>query len=261
MKAIGQMLGNMELPSSNDKRPFHIKQCEWKNAEVGHLNEFDGVECDICKNKGVIYIAEEDNPILMQKPCECMAKRNSIRYAKESGLEKLLDHRVASFQVHEEWQKVVKQMAIDYVQGDYDEWFCMLGQSGSGKTHICSAIAKTFIDRSKETKYVIWNTFIREVKADMLANNRMLYQFQKVPVLYIDDFLKGRYTDTDVTIAFDLLNYRYNNNLTTIVSSELLFADIMRIDAAIAGRIKERCGRFFIEIQKSDDKNYRLQTK
>lgn len=261
MKAIGQMLGNMELPSSNDKRPFHIKQCEWKNAEVGHLNEFDGVECDICKNKGVIYIAEEGNPILMQKPCDCMAKRNSIRYAKQSGLEKLLDHRVASFQIYEEWQKVVKQMAVDYVQEEHHEWFCMLGQSGSGKTHICSAIAKTFIDRSIETKYVIWNTFIREVKADMLSINRMMYQFQKVPVLYIDDFLKGRYTDTDVTIAFDLLNYRYNNSLTTIISSELLFSDIMRIDTAIAGRIKERCGRFFIEIQNSDDKNYRLHSK
>lgn len=266
MEQIGKMLGNTESHRSDEKRrpfsePFRMKQVEWSNSKTGHLDEYDGIDCPICKNKGVIYIAEEDNPIPLQKPCECMAKRKSIRFAKESGLENLLEHRVSAFKVNHEWQKIVKDMAIEYVQEKHDEWFCMLGQSGAGKTHICSAIARTFIDRSMETKYVVWNTFIRELKADMLNDQRMMYQFQKVPVLYIDDFLKGRYTDTDITLAFDLINYRYNNNLTTIITSELMFSQLMKIDTALAGRIKERCGKYFIELQKGDDKNYRLQMK
>ena len=80
-----------------------------------------------------------------------------------------------------------------------------------------------------------------------------------LPILYIDDFLKGRFTDTDITLAFDLINYRYNNKLTTIITSELTFSQLMGIDAAIAGRIKERSKGFFMEISKGDDKNFRLK--
>ena len=153
----------------------------------------------------------------------------------------------------------IRKMAAEYIMNKHNEWFCLLGQSGAGKTHICSAVAKTFIDRGIETKYVVWNTFIRELKADMLNDKRMMYQYQVVPVLYIDDFLKGRFTDTDITLAFDLINYRYNNKLTTIITSELTFSQLMGIDAAIAGRIKERSKGFFMEISKGDDKNFRLK--
>lgn len=260
MEQLKKILKTTELKSS-DKRPYAVKMAEWRNTEQGHLNEHDGIECNICKNKGIIYSADGNNPVLSQRPCKCMAKRNAIKYMKESGLDNLLEHRVSSYIAKDEWQKVIKAMAAEYVQDEHSEWFCLLGQSGAGKTHICSAVAKTFLDRGIETKYVIWNTFIRELKSDMLNDKRMMYQFQKVPVLYIDDFLKGKYTEMDVTLAFDLLNYRYNNKLTTIITSELSFAKLMEIDSAVAGRIKERCGKYMQEISKDDKKNYRLKNQ
>lgn len=258
MEQIKNLLPNMASPSS-DNRPYQVKQAEWKNAEEGNLNKKDGIDCPICKNKGVIYIADPDNPVLKQRPCECKARRNAVRYMKKSGLDKLLNHRVSTYQAKEPWQAAIKNMAIEYVKGDCREWFCLLGQSGAGKTHICSAVARAFLDKGIETKYVIWNTFIRELKDDMLNDNRMMYSYRKIPVLYIDDFLKGRFTDTDITLAFDLINYRYNNKLTTIITSELSFLELMEIDSAIAGRIKERCGMYLYEIGKDDKKNYRLK--
>lgn len=258
MNQLKNLLPTMESQSC-DERPYVVKQAEWRNNEIGNLNEIDGIDCPACKNKGVIYIAEPPNPVLKQKNCECMAKRDAIRYMRNSGLENLLEHRVSSYEAKEQWQATIKNLAAEYVKRNSFEWFCLLGQSGAGKTHICSAVAKTFLDRGIETKYVIWNTFIRELKSDMLNDKRMMYQFQKLPVLYIDDFLKGRYTDTDVTLAFDLINYRYNNHLATIVTSELSFSDLMSVDAAIAGRIKERCGKYLYEIGKDDKKNYRLK--
>lgn len=258
MEQIKNLLPNMVSPSS-DNRPYSVKQAEWKNAEVGNLNEKDGIDCPICKNKGLIYIADPSNPVITQKACECQAKRNAIRYMKKSGLAELLNHRVSTYKASEQWQLAIKNMATLYVKENHREWFCLLGQSGSGKTHICSAVAKTFLDKGIETKYVVWNTFVRELKDDMLNDKSMMYQFRKVPVLYIDDFLKGRYTETDVTLAFDLINYRYNNKLTTIITSELSFGDLMDVDSAVAGRIKERCGKFLHEIGKDDKKNYRLK--
>ena len=80
-----------------------------------------------------------------------------------------------------------------------------------------------------------------------------------VDVLYIDDFFKGKISDTDKTLAFDIINYRFNNNLVTIISSELLLNDLINIDAAIAGRIKQMAGDYIVQIAYDDERNYRLK--
>lgn len=242
---------------SSSKDPFVLKQVKWLNEEVGHMNKQDGIECSICKNKGSIYFANENDSVPTMKQCECITKRNSVKWARLSGLGPLLEKK--EYLVTNDLQQRIKSLATDYIVNHHTEWFCLLGQSGVGKTHICSGIAKSLIDRSIETRYVVWNSFIRELKYDNLNDRTMMYKFQKVPVLYIDDFLKGKYTEVDVTLAFELLNYRYNNKLTTIITSELSFAELMYIDAAIAGRIKERCGEFYMEISKDDSKNFRLK--
>lgn len=246
---------NTEPSSSNE--PFVQKQVRWANEEIGTLNKRDGIDCPLCLNKGVVYSAVEGNAMPTMSPCDCMAKRKSFNYARLSGLGALLEKK--EYVVTNDTQRQIKTLATEYITGKHAEWFCLLGQSGVGKTHICSGIARTFIDRSIETRYVVWNTFIREIKADNLKDGSMMYKYRKVPTLYIDDLFKGKVTEVDVTLAFDLLNYRYNNKLTTIITSELTFSDLMAIDSAIAGRIKERCGRFYIEISKGDSKNYRLK--
>lgn len=64
-------------------------------------------------------------------------------------------------------------------------------------------------------------------------------------MLYIDDFLKGSNSENSLEIAFDILNYRYNNKLTTLISSELLMNELNAIDAAITGRIYQSAEGFF----------------
>lgn len=61
-----------------------------------------------------------------------------------------------------------------------------------------------------------------------------------MPVLYIDDFLKGSVSEADLNLAYQLLNARYNAARRTIISSELSIGEIAGYDEAIAGRIFER---------------------
>ena len=58
-------------------------------------------------------------------------------------------------------------------------------------------------------------------------------------------------------IAFDLINRRYNNRKATIISSELQIGDVEQLDKALAGRIKERSGKFMLNIKNEDNRNYR----
>ena len=81
--------------------------------------------------------------------------------------------------------------------------------------------------------------------------------FKTVPVLYIDDFLKGGHTEADLRLAFEILNARYNDSsLRTIISSEMSLFDVLGLDEATGGRIYERAKGYVIEAPKE---NWRLK--
>ena len=80
------------------------------------------------------------------------------------------------------------------------------------------------------------------------------------PQRYIDDFLRspgGMPSSADLGIAYELLNYRYNNNLITIISSEYTVEKIYEFDSAIAGRITEMCGEYILAVHYDKAKNMR----
>ena len=97
----------------------------------------------------------------------------------------------------------------------------------------------------------------------------MVERFKKAHVLYIDDLFKtgknrdgivGRPTEADVTMAFEIIIYRYNNPDTlTIISSEWTQDDLLDIDEAVGGRIFERAGASGISIAKDRSRNYRTR--
>lgn len=231
------------------------------NKEDGDLNTLDGIDCPICHNKG-FYFTDDDNGVTQTfHQCECMKKRISMRIAKDSGLEKLLSLKLKDYKAEDEWQKAIKQLSYKYLESDNDNWFCLLGQSGAGKTHICSAICNNLIRKCHEVRYIVWNTLTSDIKESFKNNDgSILRKYQTIEVLYIDDLFKGSKSEYDVkNIAFDILNYRYNNKLKTIISSELTFEELNDIDSALAGRIKQMCKEYLVVIPRGIEKNYRFK--
>ena len=173
-----------------------------------------------------------------------MAKRRSIRRVRNSGMEDMLErYTFDNYETPDEFRRLIKQRAIEFTKDD-SGWFYMYGQSGSGKTHVCTAICKAFIDSGVEVYYMNWRDESVILKADV--NDKDVYaekmrKLKNVPVLYIDDFLKAGNTAPDIKLAFELLNGRYNNSkLRTVISCELTLQGLFQIDEAIGGRIYER---------------------
>lgn len=140
----------------------------------------------------------------------------------------------------------------------------------SGKTHLCTAICREFLLNCKAVKYMLWRDDVVALKGlvnDTDAYKELIDTYKQCEVLYVDDLfktgksndgLKQRPTAADVNIAFEILNYRYNNpNLLTIISSECTVNDIIDIDEATGGRIFERATAFSLKPDVS--KNYRLR--
>ena len=63
----------------------------------------------------------------------------------------------------------------------------------------------------------------------------------------------------EINIAFEIINERYARRKPTIISSEVFLRDLIQLDGALAGRIRERCGGYLSQISNGDERNYRLQ--
>ena len=249
------------------------KKCEIENNREGNLHEIDGYNCSICKNKG--YIVKPDlylnDYTEIQCTCKCQKARKTIRAMKRSGLEDVVyEYTFDRYFVTDAWQKVVKSTAQRYLEANNENWFFFGGATGSGKSHICTAIAVQLIKREKEVKYMLWRDEASKLKAKAndICYGDEIKEYKEVDVLYIDDLFKTgksdgqafqRPTQGDINLAFEIINSRYVQKKITIISSECTLDDLLMIDDAVAGRIKQKCGEFCISIAPDRAKNYRLK--
>lgn len=244
------------------------KQAEILNNRPGNLPDYD---CPICKNKGWIYrvIAGE----IVQGMCECTNTRQAIAAARKSGaVELIASCRFDNFKITESYQSKMLDMARQYLQDPSPKWLYYGGQSGCGKTHICTAVFGELIKRGLSARYITWRREIAEVKR--YANNPLEYatrmdKYKSVDVLYIDDLFKTINTADrtgiqagDINVAFELLDYRYSHSTKiTLISSELTLSQVLTLDQAIGGRIRQKCGQYVCNVAPAPNKNYRLSEK
>lgn len=254
-----------------DRRAFEEQSVQWLNETEGKLHELDGYDCRECRNKGYIVRLEENYGRLQQisRDCKCREIRNSIARMKKSGLKDIIrDYTFDKYTAEEPWQQAIKAAAEDYAKAP-EGWFFIGGQSGAGKTHLCTAICRKQLLEGKSVQYMMWRDDIVRIKsaaADREDPSAHMQKFKTADVLYIDDLFKTgrapdgslpRPTSADINYAFEILNYRYNNHLPTIVSSEFVLEELLEIDEAIGGRICERAKAF--SIAKDRKKNWRTR--
>ncbi len=234
------------------------------NSEVDTDTTLD---CPLCKNKGYIAYLTPDEKFDL-KACECRIKRNFIKRIKKSGLEKLMqEYTFEKYEIIEPWHKTIKEKALAYLDDNFKKWFFIGGQVGAGKTFICTSITGELINRGKQAVYMLWRDEIVALKANVnnfAEYDKRMNEFKKAKVLYIDDFFKTEKgkepTPADVNVAFELLNYRYNNHdLITIISSEKMVDELMQIDEAVGSRIYQRSKDYQFNILEDENKNMRLR--
>lgn len=220
----------------------------------------DDVKCKRCNDTGYYTTIQEGYEVMGE--CDCLAELQSVKNLENSGLDKFANKTINNFAVRHSHQQAMKDFAIEYVTSDSRAWFALLGAVGSGKSHLCAAVTKALIKKGIKAKYIVWDDFVTELNAKMFSDDdkRALWAYQTVPLLFIDDLFKGRVTEYNKKVAFDLINYRVNNELTTIISSEMSVSDLAEIDEAIASRIVASAdnGYYIMEIPSGMKTNFRL---
>jgi DNA replication protein DnaC len=238
------------------------KEIDIYNESEGELADV-GIDCHICKNRGYIAFNREGYKTL--KDCSCMFQRKNKNILRKSGLAEIINNcTFESYTAKSAWQQAIKEKAIDFANNPFDKWFFIGGQVGCGKTHICTAICGELMKRGIEVIYITWQNEIVKLKRDQYGDgeaydNRM-WKLSNVPILYIDDFFKsgGNPTKADTDIAQDVIDYRYKNNKTTIISTEYNVNEIYETMNSIGSRIIEMAKGFIVSVDKNPEKDHRL---
>lgn len=254
-----------EFPKINTELSYteflQLKADSYNNT-TGNLTGYD---CQICKNKGYIEKIVDDSEVLAE--CKCLKIRDTLQRIKDSGLEALL--RCSSFRnfhCYEPWVERLRDKVECFPESE--SLFLFLGgQSGCGKTHLCTALIGGFIKKGKSARYLVWRDDSPKLKS--LINDReysiAVDGYKKADVLYIDDLFMQKdgscekVTDADVKLAFELVDYRARNKLITVISTNFLISKIIDINEPLGGRIFDMSRGFCIDIPYDRNKNYRLR--
>ena len=136
-----------------------------------------------------------------------------------------------------------------------------MGQVGSGKTHLSMAICNNLMNSQKvPVLYMPYREVILRIKQcvnDEINYNKAIEKYKAAPVLMIDDLLKGKNTEADINILFEIINYRYLNKAPMIVSTEKDTRELLNFDEGVMSRLVEMSKGFMVEI-KGQQYNYRL---
>lgn len=251
---------------SFDPLAFAKMKADTINDIPGNLTGYD---CPKCKNRGNIAIPKEDGGVSFRE-CDCMRIRRCVWEMEKSGLKNLIREKTfETFTGTEPWQDAIKSGAMAYAD-KLEGWLLFCGQSGSGKTHLCTAVCRQRLLSGDEVRYMPWRDKVAELKAMSLDGERrgeIISGYKKAQILYIDDLYKvGRAADgtrnptgADVSLAFEIINHRYINHLPTIISTEKTPQELVEIDEATGSRIIEMAGKNVYAIAKDPKRNYRLR--
>ena len=255
------------------REEFIKLKVENENEKIGYLSYMN---CPKCKNKGVIYF--EANCEINALECNCVSIRKMIQELEKCGMKKEVfnNYTLEKFTTDQEWQKVVKAKFVKYLENfkkdeEFRNWLVISAQSGSGKSHLCTAILKEMMIDGKKGKYMLWLDEVQKIialkKSVHYLNQQkfddIMYELKNVDILYIDDFLKN-YNDKkidEIDIAYEIINARYNNNKITIISTEVLKEQLENINMAICGRINERANGYWTQLKYDKERNYRMKDR
>lgn len=225
-------------------------------------------ECPLCKDTGWIEY-EDERGYAYSKKCECWAIRESRRMIQNSGIsEEFRRMRFSSFDTRaNEILTRAKRTAMAYVQNFPEQEHCrsnsilFCGQVGSGKTHLGVSICNSLLETGVAITYMPYRNAVTKMKqniTDERGYSKEIDKYATARVLYIDDLLKGKITESDINILYELINHRYMNNLPLIISTEYLAEQLLGFDEAIGSRIIEMCRGSIIQFT-GKDLNYRLR--
>ncbi|MCY9190070.1 ATP-binding protein [Bacillus mojavensis] len=219
-------------------------------------------ECPKCKDQ-LGYIEDRDGYEVWVR-CKCIERRRIRKLMNSSDITTEFEKLKFKNFTTEGKPAVVKDAydtAVEYykdfdsIRGTRSNSIALLGQPGSGKTHLLTAISNKLIkSKNIAVQYFPYVEGFNDLKDDFDKLEEKLNRMKEIEVLFIDDLFKPmngkpRATDWQVEQTYSVINYRYLNHKPVLISSELDIEKLVEIDEALGTRIYEMCADYCVIIK------------
>lgn len=223
--------------------------------------------CRMCGDTGWILSRDTEGNDYC-RPCQCASIKATKKRLETGGIARTF--REKTFDNFHTMNRPVledaKETAFRYwkhfsqIRGTGNNSLMLCGQVGAGKTHLGTACSMELISQGIGVLYMEYREEMTALKAQIRDEERysaVMQRYKTAEVLFVDDFLKGKITESDVNIVYEIVNYRYNNNLPIILSTEKSLDGLINFDEAIGSRLIEM-SRGHIVVFEGKELNYRL---
>jgi DNA replication protein DnaC len=232
----------------------------------------DAAPCPLCGGAGFIRLDVPLGHPQFGKAVACRCKRQAVRERKMSSLRRAsnLDHlgkmSFATFQTERHGAPEVTQALQEALHTAQEfaahpaGWLVFTGTYGCGKTHLAAAIANHCIEQGREVLFVVVPDLLDHLRATYAPDSPVSYderfnQIRNIGLLMLDDLGIQNATPWAVEKLYQLLNYRYNADLPTVITTNQTLDDI---DPRLASRFKDQDTVHIIPIYAPD---YRTKGK
>ena len=178
-------------------------------------------------------------------PCECKLAEKELRRVEEleqiSNLELFRDKTFEVFNPDIPGVRRAYMRAVEYARRPQG-WLILFGNYGAGKTHLAAAIANVALRRQTRVLFAIVPDLLDHLRSTFGPSSEIEYDdrfetIREVPLLILDDLGTENTTPWAREKLFQIINYRYNDALPTVITSNRKPEDI---DPRIFSRMSDR---------------------
>ena len=200
-------------------------------------------DCALCHGTGWKLLPRAaDTPGKMAVACECGMQERAGMVMERARIPKRYEHcdfesyvtdledgktwtpaHTASLKFAKQW---TEKFTNDY-PGASEKGLLLIGPSGVGKTHLAVAALKELIQRGHNGLFCDYRELLKEIQgsynpASESTEMKILEPVRTAEVLVIDDLGASKPSDWVRDIVGIVLNARYNENRTTIITTNYL---------------------------------------
>lgn len=224
-------------------------------------------DCTICNDKG--YIRADvpfGHPDFGKAlPCSCKVAAVKVKHQQElvqqSGIMGLNRYKDTNFSSFNRFAPNVRT-AFKKAKAFADEptgWIVITGPYGCGKTHLAVAIAKQRVEAGETVVVQTVPDLLDQLRAAFSPKveesfNEKFEEMRSVDLLVLDDYGSENSTSWAMEKLFQILNYRYNKNLSTVITSNNIHLD--GIDPRVYSRIMDKNLVCLVKMEQARD--YRI---
>ncbi|MBA7619610.1 Chromosomal replication initiator protein DnaA [subsurface metagenome] len=132
------------------------------------------------------------------------------------------------------------RLALDFAKSP-EGWLVFVGVTGCGKTHLAAAIANYRYQARQPARFVVVPDFLDHLRSTFSPESQVSYDqlFESVknaPLLILDDFGEQSTTPWAREKLYQVINYRYNAQLPTVITNR---CSLDEIDSPVSSRLAD----------------------